>query len=227
MPPGTYATGRRHIPPDAVKLFNCAICNKGYPRQIEFENHLRSYDHNHRQRLADLKKITAANEESARGSKAGPKMRNLPLQEFPASDAGMGPRFKKVGTTTTAPAEASGSRFKKVGVVSYGTSKESAAPPAVEPATTKPIASEELAEAEEPAAEVEDSAVVQEEEEVIDYVPYDFTKPTGCDHATCPGCKTEGMRTVWDSDELDDVGDVDVDATVDPDENRGRKRERD
>jgi hypothetical protein len=33
----------------------------------------------------------------------------------------------------------------------------------------------------------------EEEEEVVTWEEYDFLKPTGCDHANCPGCKTIGV----------------------------------
>jgi hypothetical protein len=32
-----------------------------------------------------------------------------------------------------------------------------------------------------------------DEEEPITWEEYDFTKPTGCDHASCSGCKTDGI----------------------------------
>ena len=32
-----------------------------------------------------------------------------------------------------------------------------------------------------------------DKEEVISWQEYDFTKPTGCDHASCGGCKTDGI----------------------------------
>lgn len=37
-------------------------------------------------------------------------------------------------------------------------------------------------------------------EEDITWEEYDFTKPTGCDPKTCPGCNTDG---IWDSDSDD------------------------
>jgi hypothetical protein len=35
------------------------------------------------------------------------------------------------------------------------------------------------------------------EEEDSGWEEYDFTKPTGCDHANCPGCNSDG---IWDQD---------------------------
>jgi hypothetical protein len=40
----------------------------------------------------------------------------------------------------------------------------------------------------------EDAAVADvEEEEEMTWEEYDFTKPTGCDHTSCDGCKTDGI----------------------------------
>jgi Zinc-finger double-stranded RNA-binding len=35
--------------------FHCSLCNKGYARMNEYEAHLSSYDHSHKQRLKDMK----------------------------------------------------------------------------------------------------------------------------------------------------------------------------
>ncbi|KAF2178831.1 hypothetical protein K469DRAFT_695155 [Zopfia rhizophila CBS 207.26] len=45
--------------PNAVRLFNCDLCAKSYSRQHEYDNHLSSYDHTHRQRMQVMKKMTA------------------------------------------------------------------------------------------------------------------------------------------------------------------------
>jgi hypothetical protein len=33
----------------------------------------------------------------------------------------------------------------------------------------------------------------QDEEDAVTWEEYDFTKPTGCDHSSCSGCKTDGI----------------------------------
>nr|GFD57533.1 hypothetical protein [Tanacetum cinerariifolium] len=45
------------------------------------------------------------------------------------------------------------------------------------------------------AKQEEDVVMGEDDEEVeaITWEEYDFTKPTGCDHATCGGCKTDGI----------------------------------
>lgn len=38
-----------------MQSFYCQLCSKGYSRMNEYEAHLSSYDHTHRQRLKDMK----------------------------------------------------------------------------------------------------------------------------------------------------------------------------
>jgi hypothetical protein len=104
MPP------RNNPLPSAVRIFNCAICDKGYSRQLDYETHLGSYDHNHRQRLADMKKLTASNDPDSSKPKQGLDMRAINVQEASKKMAAGG-RFTKLapGTTTA------GRGFKKVG----------------------------------------------------------------------------------------------------------------
>ncbi|KAF1959595.1 hypothetical protein CC80DRAFT_590806 [Byssothecium circinans] len=209
MPP------RNNPLPNAVNVFNCSICDKGYPRQIDYENHLRSYDHNHRQRLADMKKLTASNESesSSRPSKSGLDMRSIPLGGA-GKTAGLGSRFKKVGGGAVGAATG-GSRFKKVGVAVSG-SKEGYETKPAEKATenkgkvikdargdaeekndatrnvkviTETVADATLDEQADPQKDEDVVMVEPEDEEEVTWEEYDYTKPTGCDHANCAGCK--------------------------------------
>lgn len=203
MPP------RNNPVPNAVKLFNCNICDKGYPRQVDYENHLRSYDHNHRQRLADMKKLTASNDPESNKPKAGLEMRSINVEES-NKKPGMGSRFTKIGGP--GGATGGGSRFKKVGVAVSGTKeaykeysekKEPSQAEKVEAPPAKDL-EEPLTNIQTEAQPEQDTTLVEEkaeEEEVgddvsTDWEEYDFTKPTGatgCDHASCPGLKTEGI----------------------------------
>jgi hypothetical protein len=263
--------------PNAVKLFHCKICDKGYPRQTEYENHLRSYDHNHRQRLADMKQITASNDrDNTRTSKRGlDEMRSIPVE---GGKGGLGRGFRKVGMETggmgTAGAgfkkvgqETGGSGFKKVGVnvegapsgfkkvgvttnnsapsgskkvgveakgsgsevvavtssgseygrptmapvkLSRSTAKVEDGPSAKESKTPTtgfttndenecvPKHGADVMEMDETEIKKKGDIVMgedndEEEEEVVTWEEYDFLKPTGCDHANCPGCKTIGI----------------------------------
>jgi hypothetical protein len=196
MPP------RNNPLPAAVRLFNCTICDKGYPRQVDYENHLRSYDHNHRQRLADMKKLTASNDPDSNKPKQSLDMRSINIEEA-GKKMGAGGRFTKIG----GGGAMAGRGFKKVGVA-VGEKKGEDVVKSVESAG--PAKSEEKAgsvKTEEKAAVVEaapektaevkkeeDTVMADEDEEdMVTWEEYDFTKPTGCDHASCAGCKTEGI----------------------------------
>lgn len=191
MPP------RNNPVPNAVRLFNCAICDKGYPRQLDYENHLRSYDHNHRQRLADMKKLTASNDPESSKPKASLDMRSINVEEA-SKKTGSGGRFTKIGGGGAA---AGGSRFKKVGTT-VGAPKEEEAKKEESPAgkiEVVPVKAEAMAKAkdvEESKSDVQENDTVMAEvagDEVVTWEEYDFTKPTGCDHASCDGCKTDGI----------------------------------
>ncbi|CAN9083148.1 unnamed protein product [Alternaria alternata] len=192
MPP------RNNPLPAAVRLFNCTICDKGYPRQLDYENHLRSYDHNHRQRLADMKKLTASNETESSKPKQSLEMRSIDVENA-NKKPGVGSRFTKIGGGGAAGA--AGGRFKKVGVavsgkeggyedVSGKTGEDTKK--VVDSVEVPPAAAMPMVEAD--VKKEEDVAMVNDEEgEEITWEEYDFTKPTGCDHASCPGCKTDGI----------------------------------
>lgn len=207
MPP------RNNPVPNAVRLFNCSICDKGYSRQVDYENHLRSYDHNHRQRLADMKKLTAGNETESNKPKQSLDMRSINVEDA-NKKPGVGSRFTKIGGNGSVAA--GGSRFKKVGVkagekveeknVEKEPMEEKAVVNTAKHADTTEV-DEEDRDIPKPSIEssnnedviMDDQGAEQlededdKEEEEITWEEYDFTKPTGCDHQNCPGCKTEGI----------------------------------
>jgi hypothetical protein len=221
---------------------------------------LRSYDHCHRQREVDAKKISARNEPEKGKKKRGiDDMRPVAIDTANKRPAGLGPRFTKV---TGGAAGAGGGRFKKVGVVvSEGKQKEddaakkesdaaqkqseedaqlaellkqqeavraqierlqaekekkaatesprpvptsTAQTPAPAPNADQDVAMAGIEEPEHASPEKHDEETAKNAdagEEAITWEEYDFTKPTGCDHATCPGCKTDG---IWEDDFLED-----------------------
>lgn len=53
MPPAQTASAR-----EARRAFFCELCQKGYTRMNEYEAHLSSYDHAHKQRMKDMKAMT-------------------------------------------------------------------------------------------------------------------------------------------------------------------------
>lgn len=193
LTPSTTMPPRNNPVPNAMRLFNCAICDKGYPRQLDYENHLRSYDHNHRQRLADMKKLTASNDAEGQKPKQGVELRALDAKASGSSLAGKG--FKKIGGAAGLGKGFTkiGGGFKKVGVpVGKEGEKSKDADVVVAEAVVAPV---EAVVQEKPSTEEKEGDVVMEdtEEEAITWEEYDFTKPTGCDHSTCNGCMTEGI----------------------------------
>ena len=57
----------------ALKSFFCDLCGKGYSRQNEFQAHESSYDHQHKQRLKDLKAMNKSMETSTNKSRKDDK----------------------------------------------------------------------------------------------------------------------------------------------------------
>jgi hypothetical protein len=149
-----------------------------------------------------MKKLTASNDTESNKPKQGLEMRSIDVENA-NKKPGVGSRFTKIGGGA-APGAAEG-RFKKVGVAVSG--KEGgyegvggkSEGNAVK-AENVPMQSIEVpVAAAMPTAETdvkkEDDVVMadEEEEEEVTWEEYDFTKPTGCDHTVCPGCKTDGI----------------------------------
>lgn len=184
---------------------------------------MRSYDHNHRQRLADMKKLTARNDEESRSQNKRPgDMKSIPIDAAANKKPGAGPRFTKIGG-------GGGGGFTKVGVAVGKTvgEKKSGEEAAEEDRMGKLMREQaeiqkkiEALKAEKekkgtespkPAStylekENEESIEQDKDEDVVmgeaddlgkdvKWEEYDFTKPTECDHTNCPGCKTDG---IWD-----------------------------
>ena len=144
-----------------------------------------------------MKKLTDANASDAPRPKGPLDMRTIPQGD--AAKKPLGPRFKKVAGPGAAPATTGGSRFKKVGVA-VGEVKQEEKKGEVSEASSKPHASAS-GDSEKPAAETqaapqaeankdEDVVMVDDgdPDDIITWEEYDFTKPSDCDHANCPGC---------------------------------------
>lgn len=58
---------------EAVKSFYCELCSKGYSRMNEYEAHLSSYDHSHKQRLKEMRQLTRDPMASEKARKAEAK----------------------------------------------------------------------------------------------------------------------------------------------------------
>ncbi|OAA74821.1 hypothetical protein LEL_06809 [Akanthomyces lecanii RCEF 1005] len=109
LPPAATAAAR-----DAQKSFYCALCAKGYARMNDYEAHLGSYDHSHKQRLKDMKAMVRDPGAAERARRAEAKADGLVSIKVPDGSSGTttGGGFKKGGfkksgfKSTMAPAAA-------------------------------------------------------------------------------------------------------------------------
>ncbi|ETS82036.1 hypothetical protein PFICI_07038 [Pestalotiopsis fici W106-1] len=85
----------------ARQSFYCELCSKGYSRMNDYEAHLSSYDHSHRQRMRDMKQMVKDPTAAARARKAEQKsdgLISIKLGEGGSGSAsGAGGGFKKGG----------------------------------------------------------------------------------------------------------------------------------
>ncbi|XP_019607827.2 G patch domain-containing protein 8 isoform X1 [Rhinolophus sinicus] len=107
--------------------FYCELCDKQYQKHQEFDNHINSYDHAHKQRLKDLKQREFARNVSSRSrkdekkqEKALRRLHELAEQRKQAECApGSGPMFRP---TTVAVDEEGGDDDKDESAANSGTS---------------------------------------------------------------------------------------------------------
>ncbi|KAJ1071981.1 hypothetical protein K5549_013848 [Capra hircus] len=107
--------------------FYCELCDKQYQKHQEFDNHINSYDHAHKQRLKDLKQREFARNVSSRSrkdekkqEKALRRLHELAEQRKQAECApGSGPMFRP---TTVAIDEEGGDDEKEESATNSGTS---------------------------------------------------------------------------------------------------------
>src|ERR1700761_3481770 len=110
LPPAQTSSAR-----EAQKSFHCTLCAKGYTRMNDYEAHLSSYDHSHKQRLKDMKAMVRDPNAAARARRAEQKAEgviSIKLGEG-ASAAGSGP----AAASSSGPA---GGGFKKGGFKKSG-----------------------------------------------------------------------------------------------------------
>ncbi|KAK4198971.1 hypothetical protein QBC40DRAFT_87849 [Triangularia verruculosa] len=97
LPPAQTSSAR-----EARQAFYCQLCQKGYSRNNDYEAHLSSYDHTHKQRLKDMKAMVKDPNAIARARRQEQKAEgviSIKLGEAAASTAGGG--FKKGGFKKT------------------------------------------------------------------------------------------------------------------------------
>ncbi|KAH9905431.1 zinc finger domain-containing protein [Xylariomycetidae sp. FL2044] len=115
MPPKRHQT----LPPAqtqsakaALQSFYCDLCSKGYSRMNDYEAHLSSYDHSHRQRMKDMKQMVKDPTAGARARKAEAKADGL--ISIKLGDAGANTTGGNTGNS------GSGGGFKKGGFKKSG-----------------------------------------------------------------------------------------------------------
>ncbi|KAB5559948.1 hypothetical protein GE09DRAFT_1220615 [Coniochaeta sp. 2T2.1] len=120
LPPAQTAAAR-----EAQKSFYCQLCQKGYSRMNEYEAHLSSYDHSHKQRLKDMKQMVRDPQAAARARKQEAKADGVISIKLASDSAGAaggsGGGFKKGGFKKSGfkaafvPVEGSGEPVKDEG----------------------------------------------------------------------------------------------------------------
>ncbi|KAK4216829.1 hypothetical protein QBC37DRAFT_438596 [Rhypophila decipiens] len=122
MPPRhqTLPQAKTESAREAQKSFYCELCSKGYTRMNDYEAHLSSYDHSHKQRMKDMKQMVKDPAAIARARKQEQKADGIvsikigeSASTSTSNSGGGGGGFKKGG-------------FKKTGFVSAPTAATTA-----------------------------------------------------------------------------------------------------
>ncbi|KAM0323188.1 hypothetical protein ACHAQA_009038 [Verticillium albo-atrum] len=161
LPPAATTSAR-----EALQSFYCSLCSKGYSRMNDYEAHLSSYDHSHKQRLKDMKAMVRDPNAGARARKAEAKADGIVAIKPPAGDAAPasgGGGFKKGG-------------FKKSGFKSAFAPVE--APAAVVEAPKSEVVRPPLPSAEEKVLAGDKPGLLESDTEDEDYEHYDPRYPT-------------------------------------------------
>lgn len=145
-----------------------------------------------------MKKLTASNDSEGSKPKQGLEMRTIDVENA-NKKPGVGSRFTKIGGGGAVGAGVN--RFKKVGVAVSGKESgyedENTAVKAenipVDSVEQVPVATAMPGMQAEIKVEEDVDMAGDDDDEDITWEEYDFTKPTGCDHTSCPGCNTDGI----------------------------------
>ncbi|KAK3334652.1 hypothetical protein B0H65DRAFT_77490 [Neurospora tetraspora] len=170
LPPAQTSSAR-----EALQSFYCQLCQKGYSRMNDYEAHLSSYDHSHKQRLKDMKQMVRDPQAAARARRQEQKNEgviSIKLGEAAAGGAGAG------------AARGGGGGFKKGGFKKSGF-KSAFVPVAENKTATSAIAAPALATRSDTAPDGQTgikraprSELVESDTEDEGYEVYDPRKPT-------------------------------------------------
>ncbi|KAL2173597.1 uncharacterized protein P884DRAFT_232066 [Thermothelomyces heterothallicus CBS 202.75] len=166
LPPAQTSSAR-----EAMQSFYCQLCQKGYSRMNEYEAHLSSYDHSHKQRLKDMKAMVRDPTAAARARRQEQKADGvISIKLGAAAGAGAG-----AGTGAGAGGGFKKGGFKKAGFkAAFVPVGGSAAPAAKE----EQKQDEQEAKPSLPAAAATKSDLVESDTEDEGYEVYDPRKPT-------------------------------------------------
>ncbi|CCJ30554.1 unnamed protein product [Pneumocystis jirovecii] len=67
---------------EALQSFFCKLCDKGYSRISEYENHLSSYEHNHRKRFREMKEMQRVSSNFEKQRKQGQRKKDSEITPF-------------------------------------------------------------------------------------------------------------------------------------------------
>ncbi|GAP88024.2 putative c2h2 type zinc finger containing protein [Rosellinia necatrix] len=113
LPPAQTSSARA-----ALQSFYCDLCSKGYSRMNDYEAHLSSYDHSHRQRMKDMKQMVKDPTAGARARRAEAKADGLISIKLGSAGGGDGNIASGNGNDGKGGAAAGG--FKKGGFKKSG-----------------------------------------------------------------------------------------------------------
>ncbi|GAW19646.1 hypothetical protein ANO14919_091350 [Xylariales sp. No.14919] len=112
LPPAQTSSARA-----ALQSFYCDLCSKGYSRMNDYEAHLGSYDHSHRQRMKDMKQMVKDPTAGARARRAEAKADGLISIKLGAAG---GDTNNASGNANEGKGGASATGFKKGGFKKSG-----------------------------------------------------------------------------------------------------------
>ncbi|KAI1177809.1 hypothetical protein F4777DRAFT_165103 [Nemania sp. FL0916] len=119
LPPAQTSSARA-----ALQSFYCDLCSKGYSRMNDYEAHLGSYDHSHRQRMKDMKQMVKDPTAGARARRAEAKADGLISIKLgaaaAATDANSNNNSNNSSGNTGGGGAAAASGFKKGGFKKSG-----------------------------------------------------------------------------------------------------------
>ncbi|KAK9454323.1 hypothetical protein V1511DRAFT_511681 [Dipodascopsis uninucleata] len=149
----------------ALRSFYCDLCQKGYSRMDEYENHTNSYEHQHRKRFLELRQMqrdssSIAQRREREAKESGMRAISIESVEKPSDSNNTS---NSSGTGTKAGFKAIGGGFKRIG------SKKESATIANAAGKSELIASESINKKYESGSD---------SEEDTDYTRYDPNQPT-------------------------------------------------